>query len=679
MPKIEITELDLTTPGVLDENFDVVYIPGFVNLSTVSAADAIPPRVPTLFTSMKSFTTQCGTAPATFESTQDYRSLNTGTAKGFSPEAVPFDNVMFRENDPDPSYIMAKELLAAGMNVIYERVNPDDSVSNTGIVITSEATPAVGAYIAKIPAYRPISASVPPVLYKRVDTNILVGSQNCPTFYMCTTQFPESGEVVDISGKSEYELEFEEVVSSDLSTDEGAVKFNLSEVTLAGDAKGYEVTPQSYIYIKAGEYYSTNGTTSSGVPYVYDARGNRVTTDCPAMSAEPITEYPEYWDRRYHLDYYERTTVDVPIEITKDGNGIYKCECSDTAVTYAALTNHRVDVFAIEESISIVNMYKSLTEIFNLSDTEGLVDRGNYNIKYLTSGGYPVYEYNGNSLMSAMLALAEKRGDCVALIDHTDNPDRENNVDKAGSLYKSVTNSALNSDGSNGEFGAMFTPWCVFNRTTSDRDTTGIVNDSPIRLAGSFAYLGALADSIKTNAPWLAIAGSSRGALQNLSDNGVTTKITNGAADWMQPRSSLDGRVGIAVNAITDIKPYGNVIWGNRTLKRNDENLVATSFLNVRNLISDVKKICYRTARKLTFEQNNDILWVNFKAAIAPTLDRMVSGYGISGYKFVRDTEHERANEKATLCAKIYLYPVYAVEDFYVTVVLQDDDEVTVQ
>ena len=32
MPKIVITEIDETTPGVFAESTDVVYIPGFVNL-----------------------------------------------------------------------------------------------------------------------------------------------------------------------------------------------------------------------------------------------------------------------------------------------------------------------------------------------------------------------------------------------------------------------------------------------------------------------------------------------------------------------------------------------------------------------------------------------------------------------------------------------------------------------
>ena len=187
-------------------------------------------------------------------------------------------------------------------------------------------------------------------------------------------------------------------------------------------------------------------------------------------------------------------------------------------------------------------------------------------------------------------------------------------------------------------------------------------------MPASYAYFNALGDSIRTNANWLAIAGSARGVVPNLATKGMTTNIPNGAADAMQPRD------GIAVNAITNIKPYGWTIWGNRTLKNNAENLTATSFLNTRNLISDVKKTAYKVARKLTFEQNNDILWVNFKGLISPTLDRMLSGYGISGYKIVRDTEHEKASEKATVCAKIILYPVYAVEDFYITIVLKDDE-----
>ena len=98
--------------------------------------------------------------------------------------------------------------------------------------------------------------------------------------------------------------------------------------------------------------------------------------------------------------------------------------------------------------------------------------------------------------------------------------------------------------------------------------------------------------------------------------------------------------------------------------------------MNVRNLVSDVKKVCYQTARSLTFEQDNDVLWVNFKGMIAPTLDRMVSGYGLTGYKIVKDEEHPALDDKGVVCAKIYLYPVYPVEDFYISIILSDDDVV---
>jgi hypothetical protein len=268
-----------------------------------------------------------------------------------------------------------------------------------------------------------------------------------------------------------------------------------------------------------------------------------------------------------------------------------------------------------------------------------------------------------------MIDLAVKRGDCVAFIDHTDHSDRDDNIDHKSSVYATVSDDQVFR--ANGEFATMFTPWASYNRVTVDRDDEGaIIKSSSVRMPGSYAYFTALGDSIRTNANWLAIAGSARGVVLNLASNGMTTNIPNGAADSMQPRD------GVAVNAITNIKPYGYTIWGNRTLKNNGEkgNLTATSFLNVRNLISDVKKVAYKVARQLTFEQNNDILWVNFKALIAPTLDRMLSGYGISGYKIVRDTEHEKATEKATVCAKIILYPVYAVEDFYITIVLKDDE-----
>jgi phage tail sheath protein FI len=142
---------------------------------------------------------------------------------------------------------------------------------------------------------------------------------------------------------------------------------------------------------------------------------------------------------------------------------------------------------------------------------------------------------------------------------------------------------------------------------------------------------------------------------------------------------NLDTNEGVAINPICFIRPFGTLIWGNRTMKNNGSGTTsgttALSFLNVRNLVSELKKVLYRTARGLTFEPNSDVLWVNFSSLIYPVLDRMLAGNGISGYKLIK----QATPAKARLKASIRIVPIEAVEDFELSVVLEDEGTVTVQ
>ena len=139
MPKIVITEVDNTSPGVLSESTDVVYIPGFVNLDRQtnsglynSAGEYVGIKVhePTLFTSISTFESLCGAEPAYFTEDQKYTDLAGITADGdltgFSADAIPYHNIMFTEGQADPAYVMAKEILSAGLPVLFERMNEDD-------------------------------------------------------------------------------------------------------------------------------------------------------------------------------------------------------------------------------------------------------------------------------------------------------------------------------------------------------------------------------------------------------------------------------------------------------------------------------------------------------------------------------------------------------------------------
>ena len=297
-----------------------------------------------------------------------------------------------------------------------------------------------------------------------------------------------------------------------------------------------------------------------------------------------------------------------------------------------------------------------------------VADKGSYNIKYLTSGGYPTFEFNEtagvntieNVVVSTMLKVAADvsaigRGDCIALIDHTNNPNRSLDPTNTTSVYSSVNAATVFvSNDNRNEFGAMFTPWCEYV----------IADNSQMIMAGSYGYLTTLADALPNNGNWLAIAGVNRGRPPYIVAPYLSTQVlTNRIADSYSSTN-------IAINAITEIKPYGYTIWGNRTLKNNGGRLTATSFLNIRNMISDIKKVSYSASRSLMFEQNNEILWINFKAKISPLLDRLVSGYGLQKYKLIRLA----STDKTKLVAKITIYPVYAVESFDITIELRDDE-----
>lgn len=411
----------------------------------------------------------------------------------------------------------------------------------------------------------------------------------------------------------------------------------------------------NYTYMAKGVEFTETTTTPSGAMYFKNEYNALV----------PYTgEYsPELGFDIYTIDktYDVKSTNELPSDYNNNYSSYF--EKTESYITPVQFNNN---IYTFDDHCNIKSIYTALPQVFS---TEGdLTDRGNFNVKYITSGGYPTYGYNSGSICSAMINFCETRGDCYCFLDPTDNPDRPQNLTNTNNLYNRVSNDSSIAS----TYATMMIPHLEYVRTTTDKDDNGkLVPGKNLRLAASYGYLQALADSITVNAPWLAIAGATRGIIPNISAKS-DSNVSNKVADDMQPRN------GISINSITNIKPYGQILWGNRTLATNGAgNLTALSFLNIRNLVCDVKKICYTAAKFLTFEQNNEILWLNFKSRITPTLDKMLSGYGISDYRIERDTTREEALEKATVCARITLYPVYAVEDFYIDIILSDEEITT--
>ena len=284
-------------------------------------------------------------------------------------------------------------------------------------------------------------------------------------------------------------------------------------------------------------------------------------------------------------------------------------------------------------------------------DWQALQDKNLYDIRFLTTGGYACPSAD-------MIECATKRGDCVALIDHA-KPESASGYDvstirEAFSAYTS-------------KYAAGFTPWFKAD----------LGADTDVELPGSAGYLLAFARSVQSNPLWKAAAGVFRGRIPELVS--VDYDYTTADCDALQGRAEeLDGEGdngSFAINPICYRRYSGfaggfnYVLYGNRTLLvPGEKGLQATSFLNVRALITELSKTLYNASVAYTFEQNSDVLWVNFKSLITPLLDKMQSGEGIAGYRIDRIA----TNKKARLCARVTIVPIEAVEDFELEIYLED-------
>ncbi len=296
---------------------------------------------------------------------------------------------------------------------------------------------------------------------------------------------------------------------------------------------------------------------------------------------------------------------------------------------------------------------------------EKLKDKSEYQFKYITTGGYPNFEYSadvstpGSTIAAKMIDLANARGDACALIDHTNNSERSMVASANTSVYYSITNteSPYKIDS---EYASMFTPWFSCTQPSAGR---------ALDMPGSYLYLMSLAKSMRDgNANFLAVAGVNRGVVPNVVLPQTYTPLTMSIADSYQPKS------GICINAIANVKPYGYTIWGNRTLMTVGlAGTVAKNFLNVRNMLSDIKKVIYVSALRLMFEPNSDVLKMNFNAAIAPTLDQMVSGGALTDWSI----KYNPTSDKTKLSATVNVVPIYPVEDFEIGITITNE-EVTV-
>lgn len=574
--KIIIQEVNETTPKGSGTSSDVAYVPGLA----VEAATS--KNVPVLCSTISEFESYFGKEPYVMTD-EDIRTQIDHT---------------YQVGDYDKSYLYAKELINAGMSVIYENITSTTELKNIAIInnIPTEASKTV-----------------------------LVDNKDNTFTYSATSKNTASTRCdfkFKLSGKPAY----------------GAVTvlFDLPTV------EGITVVPSDIVHDHA----------------TFDTEGDVFEID---QATRTIS-----WSgiEQTDLDY---TTFSFSVDIA------YQGEAEKLAYTFGVnvVNGRNVKPGGVVAGSKIEYLYSKLNERLN-----NIEDKNEYSVKYITSGGYPTFievtQYDGSkaySLADAMIDCAMQRGDAVAIIDPIDDPEDPLRYNDEESVYYKAN--AWFGTGKNNSFGAMFIPWGTYTCVT----VTDINKMSQL-MPPSFGYLLCVATAIKTSPNWLAMAGVTRGIVPNLKALHTNAILSNVIAEDYQPKYGKDNNK-VSINAITNVKPYGLAIWGNRTLEPvADKGTTALNFLNTRNMVSDIKKLAYSTAKSLMFEQDSDTLWLNFKSGVSPLLDQLKSGHGISNYKIIKGTTkyNGQALTRGEMAAVIKIYPLYAIEYFEITVVIADED-----
>lgn len=678
MQRIIITEVDNTSNVEALSSYDVVYVPGFSNNNASPSYErgATLFRTPTLVTSKYEFLKLFGSGGVddcpTFPKDQPYPVAGESTY-GFPTYAI-------------PGYIPpVTPSLVPGVNSIETDVSQEPSDYIEAIEATGYYTHVDTSSTDQEHSWTPEEDTV-----YYVATGQIIESKITFTISALPAEGPYADMLVFTSSTVPAENSWMIKYGNQyIYTDDTFIEFQVAGDTETVVKEYYVDTTATRALMFQGPTSTTSGDPDPGYRYAL------------YLLSLGIPVYYEQMNSAFEI-------VDMNDPTNASANPLENDWFTLVGEQYIRTDDTKVQpgkVYYKGADISVESLYKGLEFRFNgySDDSTTYSDysfdsMGDYAVKYITSGGYPTFEYGplgtadasgtayGTSpLAEQMIRLAAKRGDAVALIDHTNNPNRTIYATDNYSVVSRIRDEFSNINTEIGSSGVMFTPWytCTHSAITGGTGLDYGSGENVKQMPASLAFLSALAQQLKNYNPWLAVAGVSRGPVPYCGGLHTNFTLTNNVADSYQiiPGDVANlGTASISINPITYIRNYGYCIWGNRTLRNNANGTKATSFLNIRDTVSDIKKRLYEASQSLLFEQNTDVLWLSFKNMIMPLLDTMVSNYILSNYNIIKyniDPVTGQAVPSYKILAAIRIVPINSVEVFELQVQLENN-EVTV-
>lgn len=229
--------------------------------------------------------------------------------------------------------------------------------------------------------------------------------------------------------------------------------------------------------------------------------------------------------------------------------------------------------------------------------------------------------------ISSIVALAEDRGDCIAVVD----------LVATGSTVSAAASAAT---AFNSSYAATYWPWVQVQSATGKNEYV----PAGTMIPGVYAFTDA------SSAPWYAPAGLIRGGIGGVIQ--AEKKLTKGERDTLYAGK---------VNPIASFPGTGISIMGQKTLQTKAS---ALDRVNVRRLLIELKKFIGDQARNLVFEQNTIATRNRFLATVNPYLESVVQRQGLYAYRVVMDDTNNTADvvDRNQLIGQVFIQPTKTVE-----------------
>jgi len=256
-----------------------------------------------------------------------------------------------------------------------------------------------------------------------------------------------------------------------------------------------------------------------------------------------------------------------------------------------------------------------------------------YDINLMATPGF-----SSGAVIGQSIQMCASRGDTLYLVDSPYGLRPQQVVDWHNGMLLSDLRQAINSS-----YATLYWSWLeIFDQFSGEN----------IWIPPSGHALSVFARTSRVAEQWFAPAGLRRGRL--------ITPIDVEYSPTLPERDLLYGS-GNAVNPIVNFPQDGITIWGQRTLQRTAS---ALDRVNVRMLLSYIKKNLTRALRPFVFEQNDSVTWNQAKSLTESFLADIKARRGLEDFRVVCDetTNTPERRDRNEMWISVFIKPTKVIE-----------------